>query len=192
MGPRARYLGPEVPDGRAHLAGPDPEGQSPADRRAGHRRAQGQDPGFGPVASRSSFRPRGRRRPPSAAPTSAAARTAPASVSRRRRTGRSISPRSSRRCCKTLEGIQSGVQRDGDRRQEGLARRPDRARPAARASSRRRRTAGHDGDGAVHAGTHGRLAGADRRRVLRRARAGRRRLPQLPEGAATRCRPRRC
>ena len=33
---------------RAHLAGPDPRGQSQADRREGHRRAQGQDPGVGP------------------------------------------------------------------------------------------------------------------------------------------------
>ena len=54
------------------------------------------------------------------------------------------------------------------------------------------KNAGHDGDGALHAGPHGRLAGADRRRVLRRARAGRRRLPQLPQGRRTACRPRRC
>ena len=44
------------------------------------------------------------------------------------------------------------------------------------------KNAGHDGDGSLHAGAHGRLAGADRRRVLRRARAGRGRVPQLPEG----------
>ena len=37
-------------------------------------------------------------------------------------------------------------------------------------------------DGALHAGTHGRLAGADRRGLLRRARAERGRIPQLPEG----------
>ncbi len=34
--------------------------------------------------------------------------------------------------------------------------------------------------GAVHAGTHGRVAGADRRGVVRRARADRGRVPQLP------------
>ena len=45
---------------------------------------------------------------------------------------------------------------------------------------------------AVHAGPHGCVAGADRRRVVRAARAGRRRLPQLPEGQATACRPRSC
>ena len=41
---------------------------------------------------------------------------------------------------KTLEGIQGEFNRRAVRRQEGLARRPDRARPAAPASSRRRRT----------------------------------------------------
>ncbi len=41
--------------------------------------------------------------------------------------------------------------------------------------------AGVDGEGAVHARTHGREAGPDGRRVLRGARADRRRLPQLPE-----------
>ena len=51
---------------------------------------------------------------------------------------------------------------------------------------------GHDGDGAVHAGTHGRVAGADGCRVVRRARTGGRRLPQLPEGALRRCRRKRC
>ena len=68
------------------------------------------------------------------------------------------------------------------RRQEGLAGRPDRA------GRLRRRRAGregrrHRGDGSVHARPHGRLAGADRRRVLRRARTGGRRLPQLPQAA---------
>ena len=37
-------------------------------------------------------------------------------------------------------------------------------------------------EGAVQPGPHGRLAGADRRRVLRLPGAGRRRLPQLPQG----------
>ena len=65
--------------------------------------------------------------------------------------------------------------------QEGLARRPDRAR---RLRSRReggegRRLRRH---GPVHAGAHGRHAGADRRRVVRRARADGRRVPQLPAG----------
>ena len=40
--------------------------------------------------------------------------------------------------------------------------------------------AGHDVEVPFTPGTHGRHAGADRRRVLRRARAGRGRVPQLP------------
>ena len=39
--------------------------------------------------------------------------------------------------------------------------------------------AGHRRHGALHAGPHGRIAGANRRRFLRAARAARRRLPQL-------------
>ena len=48
MGPRARYLGPVGP-GAAALAGPRPAGRSRADRRAGHRGPQAQDPRLGPV-----------------------------------------------------------------------------------------------------------------------------------------------
>jgi catalase-peroxidase len=73
-----------------------------------------------------------------------------------------------------------GVQRW---RQEGLARRPDRSR------RQRRGREGREGgrtrrEGSLHAGPHGRVAGADRRRVLRPARAGRRRLPQLSQRQA--------
>ena len=76
-------------------------------------------------------------------------------------------------------GHPAGVQRCPDGRQEGLAGRPDRAR-------RRRggRAGGEAGRprraGPVHAGAHRCHAGADRRRVLRGARADRRRVPQLP------------
>ena len=52
--------------------------------------------------------------------------------------------------------------------------------------------AGHRGRGAVHAGPRGRLAGADGRRVLLRARAEGGRLPQLPTARATACRPSTC
>ena len=50
-------------------------------------------------------------------------------------------------------------------------------------SSRRRKDAGVDVDRAVRSGPHRRDARADRRRVIRRARADVRRLPQLPTGA---------
>ena len=107
MGPRARYLGPEVPAEELIWQDPIPAVDHPLIDEQGHRRAQGQDPGLGPVGLASWCRPPGRRRPPSAAPTSAAAPTARAFASRRRRTGRSTSPRSWPRCSKTLEGIQS-------------------------------------------------------------------------------------
>ena len=85
------------PEGRAHLAGPHPGRRPQADRREGHRRAQGQGAGVGAVDLASSSRPPGRRPPPSAAPTSAAAPTVRAFDSRRRRTGRSTSRPSWRR-----------------------------------------------------------------------------------------------
>ena len=44
------------------------------------------------------------------------------------------------------------------------------------------KNAGHDVDGTVRARAHRRLPGADRRGVVRRARTGRRRVPQLPPG----------
>ena len=72
-----------------------------------------------------------------------------------------------------LEGIQSEL------RQAGVARRPDRARWL------RRRREGRQGcrarrDRAVQPGPHRRLAGPDRRGVVRGARAEERRLPQPP------------
>jgi hypothetical protein len=48
MGPRALYRGRLVPKETADLAGPVPARPS-ADRRGGHRGAEGQDPGLGPV-----------------------------------------------------------------------------------------------------------------------------------------------
>ncbi len=73
----------------------------------------------------------------------------------------------------------AGLQQLTVRREEGLARRPDRARRmrGRRAGGEERRARHH---GPVHAGAHRRLAGADRRGVVRRARADRRRVPQLP------------
>ena len=83
------------------------------------------------------------------------------------------------------------VPQDGLRRQEGVAGRPDRS-----GWLRGRGGRGEEGwarrDGAVHARTHGRLAGADRRGVLRRARAEGRRLPQLPQGQVQRAAQRPC
>ena len=85
-------------------------------------------------------------------------------------------PASSRRCLQKLEAIQKEFKAASA--EESLAGRSDRSRRLCggregRQGCRRRR------EGAVHAGTHGCFAGADRRRFLRAARATGRRLPQL-------------
>ena len=177
MGPVSRYLGPWVPRAAA-VAGPRPRGRSRADRRGGHRRPQGQDPRLGTVhlpaglhrlgvggelprhrqarrGQRGADPPRaaeglGGQRPGRAGQGAADARADPA-----------------------------GLQQLAVRREEGLARRPDRPGRVRgrRAGGEERRARRH---GPVRAGAHGRLAGADRRRVVRRARTDRRRVPQLP------------
>ena len=80
---------------------------------------------------------------------------------------------------KALEQDPAGLQQLAVRRQEGLAGRPDRS-----GRMRRRRGGGPEGRAQRHrpvrARSHGRLAGADRRGHVRGARAGRRRVPQLP------------
>ena len=78
-----------------------------------------------------------------------------------------------------LEKVRAGLQHRPVRRHASLAGRPDRARRVRgrRAGRQERRPRGH---GAVPAGPHGCLPGADRRRVVRGARAAGRRLPQLP------------
>ena len=191
MGPRARYLGPEVPAEELIWQDPIPAVDHKLIDAQDIAALKAQDPRFGPVRLASWSRPPGRRRRPSAAPTSAAARTARASASRRRRTGRSTSRPSWRRCSRRSRASRATFNARAVRRQEGLARRPDRARRL-----RRRRAGGEEGrprgDGSLHAGPHGRVAGADRRGVLRRARADRRRVPQLPQGQVLASRPRSC
>ncbi len=77
-------------------------------------------------------------------------------------------------------GHPEGVQRRAVRRQEDLARRPDRA--GRQRGGRGRREEGRPRrDGALLAGAHGRLAGADRRRLLRACWSRRR------TGSATTC-----
>ena len=189
MGPIERYLGPEVPpetliwqdpvpavDARARSA----PRTSPRSRRRSSPRAC-RSPSWSP--------PRGRRPRRSAAATSAAAPTARASASSRRAAGRSTTPTQLATVLRTLEGIQEAFNAP-DGKQVSLA---DlivlagcRGRRAGRQERRHRRR------GPVHAGPHGRVAGADRRRVVRRARADRRRVPQLPAARATGCRPSTC
>ena len=110
MGPRARYLGPEVPAEELIWQDPIPEGESSVHRCAGHRRAQGQDPGLGAgrLAARldrmgvgSTFRGSDKR----GGANGARIRLAP------QKDWAVNQPANSRRCCKTLEGIQKRVQR---------------------------------------------------------------------------------
>ena len=152
MGPKARYLGPDVPAEDLIWQDPVPAGRPPADRRERHRalKAKLLDSG---LSIRNWSRPPGPRPRPSAARTSAAAPTARASGSRRRRTGKSTSPRSCQRCSTMLEGIQTDFNDAAARRQEGVAGRPDRAgrrgggREGGEGGRPRRR-------GALHAGPH--------------------------------------
>ena len=179
-GPARALSRPGGSRGRAHLAGPHPRGQSHVDRCAGHRRAEEQDPGFRSVRLAAGFDRLG------------VGVHVPRLRQARRRERRPHSPGAaeglgSQPACPTGEGAEDAgghperVQRRAVRRQEGLAGRPDRA-----GRLRRRRAGGEErrsrGDGSLHAGTHGRLAGADRCGILRRARTDRGRLPQLPQG----------
>ncbi len=74
-----------------------------------------------------------------------------------------------------------GLQPRAGRREAGLARRPDR-HGRVRGGRTGRQECWAERRGAVRARAHGCLAGADRRRVVRRARTSRRRFPQLCGG----------
>ena len=83
---------------------------------------------------------------------------------------------------RTLEGIQAGVQQRRAGKQVSLADLIVLGGCAGRRAGRQERRPRRRGP--VHAGPHRRVAGADRRRVVRGARADGGRLPQLPrEGA---------
>ena len=140
--------------------------------------AQGADPRLGPDGRRSSSRPRGRRPRRSAAATSAAARTAPASASSRSAAGRSTTPTSWRPCCaRSRASRRRSTSRGG--KQVSLADLIVLGGCAGGRAGRRRRPA-IESTVPFTPGPHRRLAGADRRRVVRRARADGRRVPQLP------------
>ena len=180
MGPRARYLGPEVP--AEELIWQDP---IPA---VNHKLIDAQDIASlkGKIlasglsvselvstawASASTFRGSDKR----GGANGARIRLAP------QKDWEVNQPAQLAKVLKTLEGIQSAFNSAAVWRQEGLAGRPDRS-----GRLRRRRASGEEcrsrGDGSLHAGTHGRLAGANRCGLLRRARTDRGRLPQLPQG----------
>ena len=81
-----------------------------------------------------------------------------------KRTGTSTSRQSSRRCMQKLEAIQKEFNASPVRREKGLARRPDRSR-RRRGDRESREGRRARGEGPLHAGAHGRLAGANRRRI---------------------------
>ena len=180
MGPRARYLGPEVP--AEELIWQDP---IPA---VNHKLIDAQD-----IASlKSKILASGLSVSELVSTAWASASTFRGSDKRGGANGARIrlapqkdwevnQPAQLAKVLKTLEGIQSAFNGAAVRRQEGLAGGPDRA-----GRLRRRRAGGEEcrsrGHGSLHAGTHGRLAGADRCGILRRARTHRGRLPQLPQG----------
>ena len=191
MGPISRYLGPEVPKEPQLWQDPVPAVESRTDRREGHRRAQEQDPRIGTVHL------------PAGLDRLGVGVVVPRHRQARRRQRRAHPPRAAeglggQQSARAGEGAEDpgedpeGVQRRAGRREEeGLACRPDRARRMCgrregRKGRRPRRA------GALHAGTHGCVAGADRRGIVRRARAGRGRVPQLPWTRDTRCRPSIC
>ena len=87
MGPKDRYLGPEVPEVSLPWQDPIPSLDHDARGRYGRRGPQGEDPRERSVGARPRSRRPGPRPRPTATPTSAAARTARACASRRRRTG---------------------------------------------------------------------------------------------------------
>ena len=153
---------PAGAEGDADLAGPDPGCRSQPDQRQGHRGSEGEDPRVAACRCRSWSRPLGRRPRRSAAPTSAAAPTARAFALARRRIGTSTIRPSWRRCSRSSRRSRRRSTL-GQGRQESLACRPDRSRRLRRGrkgrEGRRRRR-----EGSLHAGPHGRVAGADRRR----------------------------
>ena len=184
MGPRARYLGPEVPDGGADLARPRSRRRSQADRRQGHRGPQGQDPRLATFHPRAD---RGRLGLGGNLPRLRQARRG----ERGAHPSRAAEGLGSQPACPIGKGARNpcghpdGLQRRGQWRQESVARRPDRSRRlgrrrAGREEGRARR------DRSLRARPHGRVAGANRRGVLWLSRAGRGRVPQLPQGQVQR------
>ena len=175
MGPVDRYLGPWVAEPQLWQ---DPVPAAPASRSPTRTRRASRPRSWTPACPRrTSCVRRGPARRRTATPTSAAAPTAPGSASSRSAAGRSTT--ASARSSRGSSGSRpSSTPRAGA--QVSLA---DLIVLAGNAGVERRgqgrRSRRHR---AVHGRAHRRHAGADRRRVVRGARAAGRRLPQLRPG----------
>ena len=183
MGPSVRYLGPLVPKETLIWQDPVPAVDHPLIDEQDIAALKAKILASGLVGIRSWSRPPGRRPRRSAAPTSAAAPMARAFASRRRRTGRSTSRPQLAKVLAEARSDPEGVQRSATGgKKVSLA---DLIVLGGSAAVEKAAKDGrHRREGAVHAGPHGRVAGADRRRILRAARAARRRLPQLRQRQA--------
>jgi catalase-peroxidase len=126
MGPKARYIGPDVPE--EDLIWQDPVPAGPTDYDVDAVKAKIAASGLS-VSAKWSRRP-GTARGPSAGRTCAAAPTARASAWPRRKTGKATSPSAWRRCCRCW---------NPSRPKRRERRRRDRAGRATSASSRPRR-----------------------------------------------------
>ena len=172
MGPRVRYLGPLVPKETLIWQDPIPAADHPLIERCGHRRAEGEDPRLRPVGVPAGLdrlgvgvdvprlrqaRRRQRRAHPPRAPEGLGGQPAGAAH---------------RRCLQKLEAIQKEFGKKvslADLIVLGGCRRGREGREGCR----RRR------EGPLHAGPHGRVAGADRRRSPSR------RSSRVPTASAT-------
>ena len=178
MGPIVRYLGPLVPKETLIWQDPIPavdhplidERTSPRSRRRSSLRAS-------PFPSWS--RRPGRRPRPSAAATSAAARNGARIRLAPQKDWEVNQPAQLAKVLETLEGIQKefNASQSGGKK-VSLA--DLIVLGGGAAIEKAAKDAGHGREGSLHAGPHGRVAGADRRRIVRAARAEGRRVPQLP------------
>ena len=187
----ARSLSRQVGSQRgAVVAGPRARRRSRADRRAGHRRPQGQDPRIGLVRLPTGLDRLGVGR---IVPWHRQARWGERGAHPPRaaeRLGGQQPRRAAEGACGAGEDP-DGFQPLADQGEESLARGPDRA---GRLRGRRERCEERRAQraGSLHAGAHGRVAGANRRGVVCRARTHRRRVPQLPGRRTGTDRRRRC
>ena len=187
MGPLSRYLGPWVAEPQLWqdpVPAAEREPIDAADVAALKERSS-------PPASRSRgwSRPPGRPRRPSAAPTSAAARTARAYGWRRRRTGTGNEPAELAAALADAGGHPAGVQRLADGKRVSLA--DLIVLGGCAAVEQAAKDAGYDVDGRFAPGRTDASQEQTDVGVLRRARADRRRVPQLrPPGRAAAARAR--